>query len=202
MLNYKIFKRFIDILFSGLILFFLSPLLFLTFIIILLIDKVNPIFTQTRSGLNKKNFFIYKFNSMKLIDGRLKITNLGKFIRKFKIDELPQLVNILKNDMSLIGPRPLYSDFNLYYKKKHEDRFLVKPGITGYAQINLINSSHWDQKFDLDVYYVNNLSFIFDIKIFLKTIFVIYLSIINKRKIIESTNYKDSFFKTYVKEIK
>ena len=197
---YKYFKNFADYLLSITILLIFSPIIFITFFTILIFDRVNPIFLQNRSGQNQKSFKIFKFNSMKIINGTLTITKIGKIIRKFKIDELLQLFNILRNEMSLIGPRPLYSDFDPYYQNSHLERFNVKPGITGLAQVKIYDSTNWRNKFKYDVFYVNNLSLYLDVVIVFQTVKLLYFSFLNKRKIIEVIDYKESFFSKYAKK--
>jgi undecaprenyl phosphate N,N'-diacetylbacillosamine 1-phosphate transferase len=197
---YFYIKIFIDTSVSVFLLIFLLPLLIITYLIILIFDRVNPIFSQTRSGLKKNNFKIYKFNSMKIIDGNLKITKVGKIIRKFKIDELPQLANVFKGDMSLIGPRPLYPDFNNFYQKEHLKRFNVKPGITGLAQVSVEDSTKWHIKFKYDVFYTKKLSLLLDLKIIISTIKLLYFSILNKKNIKEVIDYKENFFSSYAKK--
>jgi lipopolysaccharide/colanic/teichoic acid biosynthesis glycosyltransferase len=137
----------------------------------------NPVFfIQLRPGKNKKTFKIYKFRTM-ISDSNLtdeeRITTFGKFLRKSSIDELPQLFNVLMGDMSLIGPRPLLIEYNDHYSQEQNKRFNIKPGISGLAQVKGRNTLSWDEKFKLDVYYVNNVSFLMDLKIFFKTILVI-----------------------------
>ena len=197
---YKYLKTLIDYFLALTILIIVFPLLILTFFTILLFDRVNPIFYQTRSGFNQKKFKIYKFNSMKNTNGNLKITKLGKIIRKLKIDELPQLFNVLKDDMSLIGPRPLYPDFDPYYQSTHLRRFSCKPGITGLAQVNVYDSTKWRQKFTYDSFYAKNLCFYLDLIIIIHTFKLLYLSYFNKKSIKETINYKESFFSNYVKK--
>jgi undecaprenyl phosphate N,N'-diacetylbacillosamine 1-phosphate transferase len=142
----------------------------------------NPFFTQARPGKNEKKIFIIKFKSMndeKDKDGNLlpdvnRITSIGNFIRKTSIDELPQLINVLMGDMSLVGPRPLLFKYIPLFNDYQKQRHLVKPGITGWAQVNGRNSISWTDKFSLDVYYVHHISIWLDIKIiwmtFLKVI--------------------------------
>lgn len=132
-----------------------------------------PIFTQIRPGLNNKLFTIYKFKTLYDGDGDelLRTSSFGNFLRKFGLDELPQLINILKNDMSIIGPRPLLKEYLNKYSKKELKRHNIKPGITGLAQIISKNSNDlWSKRLNLDIYYVENISFILDVKIFIKTI--------------------------------
>lgn len=164
--------------FSALVLLLLAtPILIPVAIILLFLNRGSVFFMQQRPGLNEKVFKLIKFKTMndrrdsqgKLLPDRDRITKVGRWVRSSSIDELPQLINVLKGDMSLIGPRPLlvrylplYSDFQ---KRRHE----VKPGITGWAQVNGRNAVSWQKRFELDVWYVDNLSFSLDIKILLLT---------------------------------
>ena len=135
-----------------------------------------PIFTQIRPGLNNKLFTIYKFKTLYDDNGDelSRTSSFGNFLRKFGLDELPQLINILKNDMSLIGPRPLLKEYLNKYSKKELKRHNVKPGITGLAQIISKNSNDlWSERLDADIYYVENISFILDLKIIYNTILLI-----------------------------
>lgn len=141
----------------------------------------SPIFfVQIRTGKNKKYFKILKFRTMSKIKNNIKevdrLTNLGVFLRRFSLDEIPQLINVLKGEMSLIGPRPLLVEYDKYYSASQNIRFKVKPGITGLAQVYGRNTLSWDEKFELDIKYVKELSFINDVKILLKTIKVVFFS--------------------------
>ncbi|PKP39494.1 MAG: lipid carrier--UDP-N-acetylgalactosaminyltransferase [Bacteroidetes bacterium HGW-Bacteroidetes-15] len=159
----------------GLIL--LSPLLLFVWLGLLISNNGKPFFFQKRPGKNGRIFTIVKFRTMndrldksgKLLPDGERLTAIGKFVRKTSLDEIPQLFNVLKGDMSLIGPRPLLPDYlhlyNDFQKRRHE----VKPGITGWAQVNGRNAISWEQKFAYDVWYVDNLSFLVDLKIIFKT---------------------------------
>jgi len=135
------------------------------------------IFKQGRPGLYEKVFYIYKFRTMKnskdkngnLLPNNKRITTLGKFLRGFSLDELPQLLNVLKGDISLVGPRPLLVEYLELYTSEQARRHNVKPGITGWAQVNGRNAISWEEKFRYDVWYVDNQSFRLDLKILLKT---------------------------------
>lgn len=138
----------------------------------------SPIlFTQVRPGLNGKLFTLYKFRSMSnqmdnqgdLLPDHLRLTSFGKFLRKFSLDELPQLINVLKGDLSLVGPRPLLNEYLPLYTEEQAKRHLVKPGITGWAQVNGRNALTWEEKFRLDVWYVHHRTFLLDIKILFLT---------------------------------
>jgi lipopolysaccharide/colanic/teichoic acid biosynthesis glycosyltransferase len=178
MLYCKYLKRFFDFILSLLLLIFTSPLIIIISIILYITNKGEIFFIQPRPGKNEKIFFIIKFKTMnekenensELLPDDERITRIGKIIRKTSIDELPQLINVLKGDLSLVGPRPLLVDYlplyNDFQKRRHE----VKPGITGWAQINGRNAITWDEKFKLDVYYVENISLNLDLKILLGTL--------------------------------
>ena len=194
------YKRLFDILFSLLLSISLSPIILITSLLIIIFDKHNPFFLQERSGKNGKKFNIYKFRSMKIntTNNQTKITQIGKFVRITKFDEILQIINVLKNEMSIIGPRPLYPEFNDYFKKKHKLRLSVKPGITGLAQVKLRDSSSWNRKFNFDVIYVKKKSLKLEFYIFIQTFMVVIRSLINtKKRPIEITDYKESFFKNY-----
>lgn len=162
-------KRFIDILLSIILIIVLFPILLLLSIILYLKYK-NIIFKQKRNGINNKEFIIYKFYTIH----NDKIDNLGKFLRKTGLDELPQIINILKGDMSFIGPRPWVIDYSKYFNDYQKQRLNVLPGITGYSQVTGRYNLNIFEKIEHDIYYVNNISFIFDLKILIKTIFVIF----------------------------
>ena len=172
------FKRTLDILLSCAILAICSPLLIITFILLFIANNGKAFFIQRRPGKNGKIFEIIKFKSMndkKGIDGKLlpdgeRITKVGQFVRKTSLDEIPQLFNVLKGDMSLIGPRPLLIEYLPLYNTEQGKRHNVRPGITGWAQINGRNTVPWPERFALDVWYVNNLSFLLDIKILWYTV--------------------------------
>ena len=194
------YKRLFDILFSLLLSISLSPIILITSLLIIIFDKHNPFFLQERSGKNGKKFNIYKFRSMKIntTNNQTKITQIGKFVRITKFDEILKIINVLKNEMSIIGPRPLYPEFNDYFKKKHKLRLSVKPGITGLAQVKLRDSSSWNRKFNFDVIYVKKKSLKLEFYIFIQTFMVVIRSLINtKKRPIEITDYKESFFKNY-----
>ncbi len=198
----KMYKRITDITISIIVLIIMSPIIFLTFVLILLFDLHNPIFTQYRAGLNQKKFKLFKFKSMKLDpdSNEMIVTKIGKYIRIIKVDEILQLINVLKNEMSIVGPRPLYLEFNDHYKKRHIYRMMVKPGITGLAQIKVKDSTNWNSKFNYDVIYVKNLSLKLDMYIYLKTIKLVMKSTFQKKnRPLESTNYKKNFFENYCK---
>jgi undecaprenyl phosphate N,N'-diacetylbacillosamine 1-phosphate transferase len=162
--------------FIGLVLIF--PVFILITILLFIANDGKPFFFQLRPGINGKIFKIIKFKTMndrKDADGALlpdaqRLTKVGNFVRKTSLDEIPQLINVLKGDMSLVGPRPLLTNYLHLYNEFQNRRHEVKPGITGWAQVNGRNAISWDQKFTYDVWYVDNISFTLDIKILLKTI--------------------------------
>ena len=179
-------KRIIDIILS-LIIFIPLTLIVLIFGIFIKVEDKGPIFyCGNRLGMNKKVFRMYKLRSMKLnapdlrnddgttfnSDNDPRLLKIGSFIRKTSIDELPQIINVLKGDMSFIGPRPDLDSQIVYYENSDKDqaKFLVKPGITGYAQCNGRNELDWNEKLKLDHYYVDNVSFSLDVQIFFKTV--------------------------------
>ncbi len=141
-------------------------------------------FIQERPGRHAKPFYIFKFKTMndrkdkngELLPDSVRLTPIGKFIRKTSIDELPQLINVLKGDISLIGPRPLLMEYLPLYNSTQMRRHEVRPGISGWAQVNGRNTISWEKKFDYDIYYVDNLSFALDFKIFFLTIYNIVKS--------------------------
>lgn len=176
---YKLYlKRFFDLFLSTVALIFLMPIFILVMLLLCWQNKGNPFFFQKRPGKDEKIFSIIKFKTMNdakddqgnLLADEKRLTKVGAFIRKTSLDEIPQLINVIKGDMSLIGPRPLlisYLDlYNDFEKKRHK----VRPGITGWAQVNGRNAIDWETKFKLDIYYIENLSLWLDIKIIFKTI--------------------------------
>ena len=160
------------------LLLFFSPVMLVVAIILYYNNHRPVLFKQLRPGLNERIFMLYKFRTMNdnrdrngnLLPDKVRLTALGKFIRKTSLDELPQLFNVLKGDMSFIGPRPLLVEYLPLYNAEQKKRHDVKPGITGWAQINGRNAISWEKKFELDVWYVKKLSFFMDVKIVLLTI--------------------------------
>ena len=174
----KYFKHLIDKLVALVVLLLASPVLLLVTVALWFANDGKPFFFQLRPGLKGKIFKIIKFktmndrkdaNGIRLPDGD-RITPVGRFVRKTSMDELPQLINVLKGDMSLIGPRPLLIEYLSLYNKRQSRRHDVRPGITGWAQVNGRNSVSWPVKFELDVYYVENVSLILDMRIIYWTI--------------------------------
>ena len=171
---YKSFlKRSLELILTFLILLFLTPIYFLVALLVL-VNIGSPIFfKQSRPGLNGKVFNIFKFRTMTnehdnngiLLPDKDRITKFGQFLRSTSLDELPSLWSVLNGDMSLIGPRPLLVEYLPLYSKKQARRHEVRPGVTGWAQVNGRNAISWDEKFEMDVWYVDNQSFLLDIKI-------------------------------------
>lgn len=174
----KYIKRPMDFILSLVTIILLSPI-FLIIAVLVRIKLGSPvIFKQKRPGLNEKIFTLYKFRTMtdekdengNLLPDVVRLTKFGKILRSTSLDELPELFNILKGDMSIVGPRPLLVQYLPLYNDEQKKRHLVRPGLTGLAQVNGRNSISWEEKFDLDVSYVNNISFLLDCKIILRTI--------------------------------
>lgn len=172
------FKRLFDILGALILIILTLPIMIWAYFAIKKHLGSPVIFTQSRPGKDEKIFQIYKFRSMSnatdqngnLLSDEIRLGNFGKKLRALSIDELPQLFNILKGDMSFIGPRPLLIEYLPLYSKEQKRRHNVRPGITGLAQVNGRNAISWREKFEFDIYYADNLSLILDIKIALKTI--------------------------------
>lgn len=174
---YPVVKRFFDILLALGLMVILFPLLFLTALSLWIQNSGSPWFTQTRSGIKGKLFTIYKFKTMRdtrdgqgeLLPDFERITPLGLWVRKLSLDELPQLINVLSGQMSFVGPRPLLPEYLPLYSPEQNRRHEVKPGISGWAQVNGRNAISWEEKFKLDVYYVDNQSLLLDLKIIVLT---------------------------------
>lgn len=168
--------------FIGLIL--IAPIFLLVTVLLTIANEGKPFYTQLRTGKNDVIFRIIKFRSMNnkrdasgaLLPDSKRLTLVGKFIRKSSLDELPQLINVLKGDMSFIGPRPLLPEYVELYSTEQRKRSLVKPGISGWAQVNGRNAISWEKKFELDVWYVKNQSLALDLKILFMTIKKVFIS--------------------------
>jgi lipopolysaccharide/colanic/teichoic acid biosynthesis glycosyltransferase len=179
----RFFKRFLDFTLSLTGLLFLSPVFVAVTILLFIANKGNPFFTQLRPGKHEKIFRIIKFKTMndkRDADGNLlsdaeRLTPVGKFIRKTSLDEIPQLINVIKGDMSLVGPRPLLIEYLSLYNAEQKRRHEVRPGITGWAQVNGRNAISWEDKFRYDVWYVNHVSFLFDMRIILLTLRKVFI---------------------------
>ena len=161
-------------------------------------NRGTPFFLQRRPGKNEKIFKIVKFKTMnslrdkkgELLPDKDRLTSIGKFVRKYSLDEIPQLFNVLTGDMSLIGPRPLIIEYLPVYNETQKKRHNIKPGITGWAQINGRNSITWQKKFELDVWYVDNISFALDIKILTKT----FIKVLQKKDVNLSNELASEYF--------
>lgn len=186
-----IIKRILDIVSALLLISVLSPIFFLVFLILFYSNSGRVFFKQERPGLNEKIFMLRKFKTMndrkdpegKLLPDSMRLTKMGKFIRSTSLDELPQLFNVLMGDMSLVGPRPLLIKYLPLYSIEQMRRHEVRPGITGWAQVNGRNAISWNKKFELDVWYVDNQSFALDLKVLLLTLQKVF-----QRKGITSAN--------------
>lgn len=171
-------KRVLDFTLALVGLLFLSPIFIIVTLGLYVVNQGKPFFFQERPGKNERIFKIIKFKSMNdkkdaqgnLLPDAERLTKVGTFVRKTSLDEIPQLINVLKGDMSLIGPRPLLVQYLPYYTEREKLRHTVRPGITGLAQVNGRNNPNWDNKLEYDAVYVENLSFKNDFKIFFKTI--------------------------------
>jgi len=167
-----------DFCFAFLILCITLPLLFILGFLLFLQNSGTPFFSQVRPGLKEKLFTIYKLKTMRdirddqgvLLPDNQRVTPLGRIIRKLSLDELPQFWNVLKGDMSFVGPRPLLPEYLPLYNKDQKKRHNLKPGITGWAQVKGRNTISWQQKFEYDLWYIENQSFILDLKILLFTV--------------------------------
>lgn len=169
-------KRILDFIIATTLLLLLSPLMLLLWLIVNWKFSGRAIFIHERSGRQQKQFKLYKFRSMldnPVLTDEERITPFGALLRKTSLDELPQLVNVIKGEMSLVGPRPLLPEYSSYYTQEQLKRFDVLPGITGWAQVNGRNQVEWPQKLAYDVYYAKHVSLIFDVTIIFKTIAVV-----------------------------
>jgi undecaprenyl phosphate N,N'-diacetylbacillosamine 1-phosphate transferase len=173
-----VFKRFFDIVISLGLLFIFLPIILLIFILLIIVNKGRPVFFQERPGRYGEIFKLIKFKTMNdkrdnfgnLLSDKERLTGIGNILRKLSLDELPQIINVLKGDMSIIGPRPLLKRYLPLYNQFQFRRHEVRPGITGWAQVNGRNAISWEKKFEYDVWYVDNISFRLDLKIFYLTI--------------------------------
>ena len=183
----KYLKRFFDIILSLSALIIFSPIMILVGVLLFVSGHKKILFVQNRVGLNNKVFKLVKFTSMSdsrdshghLLPDQDRLTSVGKFIRKTSLDELPQLLIVLKGDMSLIGPRPLLVEYLPLYNVEQIKRHLVRPGISGWAQVNGRNAISWEKKFEYDIWYVKHQSFLLDLKI----VFLTILNILQSRGI-------------------
>ena len=186
----NVFKFFFDTIFSAFLLILISPLFLFISLILIINFKGSPFFLQRRPGLNEKLFVIIKFKTMndnknimgELMSDEFRLTKIGGVIRKVSLDEIPQLINVFKGDMSLVGPRPLLPEYLSLYNKQQKERHKVKPGMTGLAQVSGRNLISWREKLELDVKYVKSQSLALDLNVLFKTIFKVF-------KIKEINNY-------------
>lgn len=178
------FKRILDFICSLIGFIILLPVFLFVTLFLTIANNGKPFFFQQRLGKNNKIFEVVKFRTMNdkkdaqgnLLSDKDRLTSLGRFIRKTSLDEIPQLINVIKGDMSLVGPRPLLLEYLPLYDEKQIRRHEVRPGITGWAQINGRNAISWKDKFELDVWYVDNISISLDIRILLLTILKVFKS--------------------------
>ena len=176
-----------DFFIASIALIIVSPLMLLLMLLLAVHFRGNPFFTQIRPGKGERTFKLFKFKSMKdtkdlngkLIEDHMRLTRLGKLLRVTSLDELPQLINVLKGDMSLVGPRPLLMEYIPLYNDVQKRRHDVRPGITGWAQVNGRNGISWEEKFRFDVWYIDNISFRQDVKILWMT----FIKVIHQEKI-------------------
>ena len=177
------FKRIFDFFFSLVGFVVLSPVFLLVMVLLGIFQKGSPFFKQRRPGKNERIFTIIKFKTMSnerddkggLLPDSERLTAVGKFVRTTSLDELPQLINVILGDMSIVGPRPLLPEYLSLYNDRQKRRHNVKPGITGWAQVNGRNAISWEKKLELDVYYVEKISLILDLRILIKTIKKVFL---------------------------
>ena len=177
----KYLKRIIDFSLSLMALIVLSPVLLILIVLGMVFMRGNPFFMQERPGKDEKIFKLIKFRTMdnrknkegKLLPDEVRLNKYGRFLRSTSLDELPELANIVKGDMSLIGPRPLLVKYLPYYTEREHLRHSIRPGLTGYAQVHGRNKVTWEEKFEMDVWYAEHLTFLTDIKVFFDTIKVV-----------------------------
>jgi len=178
---YKFFKRTADIFLSAFALVLLSPAVLLVALINVKVHGLPVLFSQVRPGLNEKLFRMYKFRTMtnerdvhgELLPDEVRLTSWGKFLRSSSLDELPELWNVLKGDMSLVGPRPLLPEYLDHYSIEQKRRHEVRPGVTGLAQVQGRNELNWEEKFSFDVTYVDDCSLKLDLKVIAKTVMLV-----------------------------
>ena len=180
-------KRLFDFVAALFLLLLFSPIIIFTYVLLLVANKGSALFFQLRPGHQSHPFVIIKFKTMRdgidaegyLLPDEVRLTSIGKVVRAFSIDELLQLINVLKGDMSLVGPRPLLTQYLSRYTAEQARRHNVRPGITGYAQVNGRNTISWEEKFKLDIEYVEKVSFLLDMKI----LWITFLNIVQRKGI-------------------
>lgn len=171
-------KPFLDVVVASVAFIILLPVFLVVVVLLVVANAGKPFFFQLRPGKNEKIFRVIKFKTMNdrkdangdLLPDAKRLTPIGRFVRKTSLDEIPQLLNVIKGDMSIVGPRPLLVEYLPLYNDQQKHRHDVKPGITGWAQVNGRNAIAWEQKFEYDIWYVNNISFLLDFRILLLTI--------------------------------
>lgn len=181
-MSYNKIKHFLDSVLALVFILIFIPIIVGVYILLLFHFKSNPIFVQKRPGYKGTIFHVYKFKTMKDVSRHNpvetfdddRVTGLGNFLRKLSIDELPQLFNVFKGEMSFVGPRPLLVGYLKIYTTEEMSRHDVRPGVTGWAQVNGRNSISWKEKFNLDLWYINNMSFFLDFKILLLTVLKVF----------------------------
>lgn len=195
----RFIKRVMDFTLALIAIFVLSPVLLIVALLVRTKLGSPVLFKQERLGLNEKIFTMYKFRTMtderdekgELLPNEMRHTKFGKFLRSTSLDELPELMNVLKGDMSLVGPRPLLVDYLSLYNEAQSRRHDVRPGITGYAQVNGRNAISWEEKFEKDIYYVQQVNFMLDIKILIQTVIKVFKKEnVNQNKSITMERFK------------
>ena len=192
-------KPVLDFFIATIALVLLLPVFLLTYGLLAIVQKGNPIFSQKRPGKGARIFTIYKFRTMtnetdangNLLPDADRLTGFGKFVRSTSLDEIPQLLNVLLGDMSIVGPRPLLPSYLPLYSPEQRRRHEVRPGITGWAQVNGRNAVSWKKKFEMDVFYTENISFLLDMEILYKTV----LKVIRRNDISSTTSSTMEAFK-------
>lgn len=200
----KYIKRILDFILSLLALIILSPLMLILYILVIIKLGKPAIFKQQRPGKDEKIFTLYKFRTMtnekdengNLLPDEKRLTKFGKFLRSTSLDELPELVNIIKGDMAIVGPRPLLVEYLSYYNEEEKRRHDVRPGLTGLAQVNGRNMITWEEKFKLDIQYIKHITIINDMKIILKTLTKVF----KREDISQENNATMEKFKRNIKE--
>lgn len=194
MIYARFIKRALDFLLSMIMLIILSPVIVLLIIIGALAVKGNPFFTQDRPGLNEKIFKLIKFRTMtneknesgEFLPDEVRLIPYGRFLRKTSLDELPELVNILKGDMAIVGPRPLLTKYLPFYTERERKRHSVRPGLTGSAQISGRNALAWDFRLSMDVEYAEKITFLGDLKIILKTV----IKVVKRENVVDAGSFE------------
>lgn len=200
----KIIKSLLDYGIALIVLVPALPFFFIVSIVLAFVNEGKVFFVQKRTGLGERVFSAFKFRTMnekrdefgELLPDERRLTKAGAIIRKTSLDEIPQLLNVLKGDMSFVGPRPLLPEYLPYYNSQQRMRHLVKPGITGLAQVNGRNLTTWEKRLDFDIEYVNNVSFWLDMKILLKTV----VNVLRSEGVVAEGSVTMPKFSDYIKE--